>query len=163
MLVLPLTRSAPWFCVHWLEIAHSTTYTVSPCRHHSPRQRANDFLPARPPSSPFGRREDGLDVSDRQLLPDSSTTSTRAPFISVRVSSHGAFDVFTTSTGASAGRPESARGVLFPFWHLHFEMPHLTTTEPLTPLSLPSIRVVALARLFHDPSKVAKTASAACA
>jgi hypothetical protein len=42
------------------------------------------------------------------------------------------------------GPPGAARGVLFPYFALPFEVPHLTTTEPLTPLSLPSIRAVAL-------------------
>jgi hypothetical protein len=105
---------------------------------------ANDFLQARPPSSPFEGREDGLDVSDRRLLPDSSTTSTRASSVPVRVSSHGAFDVFTTSLALRRVIQKVRGEFSSPDCALRFEVPHLTTTEPLTPLSLPSIRGVAL-------------------
>jgi hypothetical protein len=105
---------------------------------------ANDFLQARPPSSPFEGREDGRDVSDRRLLPDSSTTSTRASSVPVRVSSHGAFDVFTTSLALRRVIQKVRGEFSSPDCALRFEVPHLTTTEPLTPLSLPSIRGVAL-------------------
>lgn len=105
---------------------------------------ASDFLQARPPSSPFEGREDGRDVSDRRLLPDSSTTSTRASSVPVRVSSHGAFDVFTTSLALRRVIQKVRGEFSSPDCALRFEVPHLTTTEPLTPLSLPSIRGVAL-------------------
>jgi hypothetical protein len=105
---------------------------------------ANDFLPARPPSSPFEGREDGRDVSDRRLLPDSSTTSTRASSVPVRVTSHGAPDVFTTSLALRRAVQRMRGEFSSPSCALRFEAPHLTTTEPLTPLSLPSIRIVAL-------------------
>jgi hypothetical protein len=36
------------------------------------------------------------------------------------------------------------------FGNFSFEVPHLTTTEPLTPLSPPSIRTVALRALFYS-------------
>ena len=105
---------------------------------------ASDFLQARPPSSPFEGREDGRDVSDRRLLPDSSTTSTRASSVPVRVSSHGASDVFTTSLALRRAVQKVRGEFSSPDCALRFEVPHLTTTEPLTPLSLPSIRILAL-------------------
>jgi hypothetical protein len=94
--------------------------------------------------SPFEGREDGRDVSDRRLLPDSSTTSTRASSVPVRVSSHGALDVFTTSLALRRVIQKVRGEFSSPDCALRFEVPHLTTTEPLTPLSLPSIRGVAL-------------------
>jgi hypothetical protein len=137
--------------------ARVVTECVHLWRSHTPRRTpfrpiaivcrvscANDFLPARPPSSPFEGREDGRDVSDRRLIPDSSTTSTRASSVSVRVSSHGATDVFTTSLALQRAVRSKRGEFSSPDCALRFEVPPLTTTEPLTPLSLPSIRDVAL-------------------
>lgn len=110
----------------------------------------------------LGRREDGLDVSDRQLLPDSSSTSTRASSVPVRVSSHGASDVFTTSVTLRRAVRRMRGEFSSPcVGYFSFEEPHLTTTEPLTPLSPTLIRTVALrAQFVHVPSVSAKTASA---
>jgi hypothetical protein len=117
--------------------------------------------------SPFEGREDGRDVSDRRLLPDSSTTSTRASSVPVRVSSHGALDVFTTSLALRRVIQKVRGEFSSPDCALRFEVPHLTTTEPLTPLSLPSIRGVALGaqsrarrrlpRSFSQPARETQT------
>lgn len=132
--------------------------TVSPYRRRSPRQRANDFLPARPPSPRFRTGDDGLDASDRRLLPDSRGRALASRSFPGDSRSRGAPGV--SRRQVRFGGPTEVRGAWF-FPLIRYRKSHLPTTEPLTPLSRPRIRAAPLSFFAkRDVSEIAETGSA---
>ena len=114
--------------------------TVSPYRHRAPRQRAYDFLPARPPSPRFRTGETVSMLPTDDCFP--TLVGEHSRLVRFRVArATGRTWRFTTS-GTLRRIGGGARGVFVPL--IRYRKSHLTTTEPLAPPSRHRIRLAPL-------------------